>query len=478
MERVANIALAGLTLAPLVMKVEPNINVILTACLAVFVGCYRSVKSTPPTRIGISPMIGFGPIFSPLITIDVTSNASTISYEGLTLAPLVMKVDPNINVILTACLAVFVGCYRSVKSTPPTVSLTLAPLVMKVDPNINVILTACLAVFVGCYRSVKSTPPTDKGAAYVPLDVEFTRSQVVAAIPGTFFCVWYVAEKHWLANNILGLAFCIQGLGAISGSDISCVVVFKYGSVILLNVCDSEINERLEIVKVQASDVDLSSQWPPVDRDLLPDEAPIKLNMYREMHKNGTYVEDVIGQDASILTKRGPSMEWSSNRILIEPAGGLSKYSSTGYIDVSFIVIHVESNSLDQDLHRKYLHSVPEFIFRSEREMFEMLMKKRRERESKGCQFEKCDHKETGLKPWDQKLVLRGNEMDDHKHFHMVGLKGKAKVILIENLPTKTEDREMVKKYGKPLRRTISLQNMYLFLLDSCYKIDYVIILA
>ena len=46
--------------------------------------------------------------------------------------------------------------------------------------------------------------------AYAPLDVEFTRSQVVAAIPGTFFCVWYVAEKHWLANNILGLAFCIQ----------------------------------------------------------------------------------------------------------------------------------------------------------------------------------------------------------------------------------------------------------------------------
>lgn len=41
--------MAGLTLAPLVVKVEPNLNVILTACLAVFVGCYRSVKPTPPT---------------------------------------------------------------------------------------------------------------------------------------------------------------------------------------------------------------------------------------------------------------------------------------------------------------------------------------------------------------------------------------------------------------------------------------------
>lgn len=41
---------------------------------------------------------------------------------GLTLAPLVMKVDPNLNVILTASLTVYVGCYRSVKPTPPTVS--------------------------------------------------------------------------------------------------------------------------------------------------------------------------------------------------------------------------------------------------------------------------------------------------------------------------------------------------------------------
>ncbi|XVF02253.1 hypothetical protein REPUB_Repub04eG0160200 [Reevesia pubescens] len=41
-------------------------------------------------------------------------------------------------------------------------------------------------------------------------EIEFTRSQIIAAIPGTFFCAWYASQKHWLANNILGLAFCIQ----------------------------------------------------------------------------------------------------------------------------------------------------------------------------------------------------------------------------------------------------------------------------
>lgn len=44
----------------------------------------------------------------------------------------------------------------------------------------------------------------------VAASLEFTRSQVVASIPGTFFCVWYALKKHWLANNILGIAFCIQ----------------------------------------------------------------------------------------------------------------------------------------------------------------------------------------------------------------------------------------------------------------------------
>uniref|UniRef100_A0A8R7PXI5 Uncharacterized protein n=1 Tax=Triticum urartu TaxID=4572 RepID=A0A8R7PXI5_TRIUA len=49
-ERAANLALAGLSLAPLVINVNPNLNVILTACLTVYVGCYRSVKSTPPAE--------------------------------------------------------------------------------------------------------------------------------------------------------------------------------------------------------------------------------------------------------------------------------------------------------------------------------------------------------------------------------------------------------------------------------------------
>ncbi|KAF3341643.1 Signal peptide peptidase 1 [Carex littledalei] len=46
--------------------------------------------------------------------------------------------------------------------------------------------------------------------------VEFTKSQLVAAIPGLLFCVWYALRKHWLANNILGIVFCIQGIEMLS----------------------------------------------------------------------------------------------------------------------------------------------------------------------------------------------------------------------------------------------------------------------
>ncbi|EPS60281.1 hypothetical protein M569_14522, partial [Genlisea aurea] len=59
------------------------------------------------------------------------------------------------------------------------------------------------------------------------LEVEFTISQIISAIPGTLFCAWYASKKHWLANNILGLAFCIQGIEMLSlGS-------FKTGAILL-----------------------------------------------------------------------------------------------------------------------------------------------------------------------------------------------------------------------------------------------------
>ncbi|KAH9741678.1 Signal peptide peptidase [Citrus sinensis] len=161
---------------------------------------------------------------------------------GLTLAPLLVKVDPNLNVILTACLTVYVGCYRSVKPTPPSetmsnehamrfpfvgsamlLSLFLLFKFLSKD-LVNAVLTCyffvlgIIALSATILPAVKRFLPNHWNEDLIiwhfpyfrSLEIEFTRSQIIAAIPGTFFCAWYASQKHWLANNTLGLAFCIQ----------------------------------------------------------------------------------------------------------------------------------------------------------------------------------------------------------------------------------------------------------------------------
>ena len=41
-------ALVALAVAPLLVAVPPNVNIVVTACLTVLVGCWRSVKPEPP----------------------------------------------------------------------------------------------------------------------------------------------------------------------------------------------------------------------------------------------------------------------------------------------------------------------------------------------------------------------------------------------------------------------------------------------
>ncbi|XBH76093.1 hypothetical protein VPH35_102789 [Triticum aestivum] len=187
-ERAANLALAGLSLAPLVINVNPNLNVILTACLTVYVGCYRSVKATPPSETMSKehamryPLVGSAMLLSLFLLFKFLSK-------------------DLVNAVLTAYFFVL-GI--------AALCATLLPSVKRVLPegwNDNAIIW--------------------RAPYFHSLSVEFTKSQVVASIPGFFFCVWYVMKKHWLANNVLGVAFCIQGIEMLSlGS-------FKTGGILL-----------------------------------------------------------------------------------------------------------------------------------------------------------------------------------------------------------------------------------------------------
>lgn len=190
-ERAANFALLGLTLAPLVVNVNPNVNVVLTACLTVYVGCYRSVKPTPPSETMSNehamrfPLVGSAMLLSLFLLFKFFSK-------------------DLVNAVLT--------CYFFVLGIV-ALSATLLPAIKRFLP-----------------RHWNDDLIVWRAPYFHSASLEFTRSQVVASVPGTFFCVWYVLKKHWLANNILGIAFCIQGIEMLSlGS-------FKTGAILLVGL--------------------------------------------------------------------------------------------------------------------------------------------------------------------------------------------------------------------------------------------------
>ncbi|KAL6651142.1 hypothetical protein ACP70R_010067 [Stipagrostis hirtigluma subsp. patula] len=187
-ERAANLALAGLSLAPLVVKVNPNVNVVLTACLTVYVGCFRSVKPTPPSETMSKEHAMRFPIVGSAMLLSLFLLFKFLSKD-------------LVNAVLTAYFFIL-GIVA--------LSATLLPSITRFLPkewNDNVIVWRAPLIH--------------------SLSVEFTKSQIVASIPGFFFCMWYAAKKHWLANNVLGIAFCIQGIEMLSlGS-------FKTGAILL-----------------------------------------------------------------------------------------------------------------------------------------------------------------------------------------------------------------------------------------------------
>lgn len=60
-----------------------------------------------------------------------------------------------------------------------------------------------------------------------PEDLTVDVPGVVVGLCSVGFCVWYYVEKHWIANNVLGLAFSIQGIEFLSlGSiQIGCILL-------------------------------------------------------------------------------------------------------------------------------------------------------------------------------------------------------------------------------------------------------------
>ncbi|DBB18529.1 TPA: hypothetical protein ACH3X3_000169 [Trebouxia sp. C0006] len=182
-------------------------------------------------------------------------------------APSLITVPANLNIVLTAAMTVWVGSHRSVKDTPPEESMTRTdalkfPLVgsavlfglfitFKVLPKnlVNLVLagyfallgvlalTATVLPFIEqlCSARVKKlswTAPKFHLPSWLskePVDFTITAPECAGAAMSLLFCVWYFKEKHWLANNVLGLAFSVQGIEHLSLGAVSTGVILLSG---------------------------------------------------------------------------------------------------------------------------------------------------------------------------------------------------------------------------------------------------------
>jgi len=55
----------------------------------------------------------------------------------------------------------------------------------------------------------------------------FTRGDIISFILSLLLGIWYCWQKHWIANNIIGLAFCIQAISFLS------IGSYKIGCILL-----------------------------------------------------------------------------------------------------------------------------------------------------------------------------------------------------------------------------------------------------
>jgi len=60
-----------------------------------------------------------------------------------------------------------------------------------------------------------------------PITLKFDQIDVVIVVISTGVGIWYVLTKHWIANNILGLAFSVQGVAllALGSYKVGCILL-------------------------------------------------------------------------------------------------------------------------------------------------------------------------------------------------------------------------------------------------------------
>lgn len=48
------------------------------------------------------------------------------------------------------------------------------------------------------------------------MEIELDAADIISGLIGLMLGIWYIMTKNWVANNIIGLAFSVQGIALLS----------------------------------------------------------------------------------------------------------------------------------------------------------------------------------------------------------------------------------------------------------------------
>jgi minor histocompatibility antigen H13 len=101
---------------------------------------------------------------------------------------------------------------------------------------------ATLRPFIAPFFSKSLQDEKPKTFSLFSVAFEWTVIDIFALVLATGIGAWYVLTKHWIANNILGLAFSIQGIALLSlGS-------FQTGCILLVRTIHSFIHSFIHSI--------------------------------------------------------------------------------------------------------------------------------------------------------------------------------------------------------------------------------------
>lgn len=206
----------------------------------------------------------------------------------LTFLPLVVYVPYSVSIVLHAAITVYIGSWRSVKEEAPAESMSTKdamkfPLVgscvlfglfllFKFLPKqlVNALLASYITLLGGfvvvgtllpyveplfppALRDRVIKLPTIPAIPYLvkePITWDPTVPELVLVAPALALGVWYYTTRSWLANNLLGLAFSIQGIEHLSLGSIqtgSMASLIDLGTPFALSPFLHEILDRMRL---------------------------------------------------------------------------------------------------------------------------------------------------------------------------------------------------------------------------------------